>query len=91
VASKHPDIVECAAVGIPDDVTGEAIKLFVVSSRDDLDAAEIRAWCRGKLTGYKIPRVVEFADELPKTNVGKILRRSLRENIGAQAESCVIA
>ncbi len=90
VASKHPDIIECAAVGIPDDVTGEAIKLFVVSSREDLDVDEIRAWCRGKLTGYKIPRVVEFADELPKTNVGKILRRSLREDIGSQAEPCVV-
>ncbi len=87
VASKHPDIVECAAIGIPDDLTGESVKLFVVSSRDDLDATEIRDWCRGQLTGYKVPKTIEFATELPKTNVGKILRRSLRENILSQAEA----
>lgn len=87
VASKHPDIVECAAVGVPDEVTGEAVKLFVVSSRADLDAAEIRAWCRGQLTGYKVPRTIEFADELPKTNVGKVLRRSLRDNLAAPVEA----
>ncbi len=80
VATQHPDIIECAAIGIPDDVTGESVKLFVVSSNKDLTADEIRNWCRGKLTGYKIPKTVEFADELPKTNVGKILRRSLRDS-----------
>ncbi len=80
VACQHPDIVECAAIGIPDDTTGEAVKLFVVCSTDNLSSDEIRNWCRDKLTGYKIPRTVEFADELPKTNVGKILRRSLRDN-----------
>jgi long-chain acyl-CoA synthetase len=79
VATQHPDIVECAAIGIPDDVTGESVKLFVVSSNKDLSTDEIRKWCRDKLTGYKVPKTVEFADELPKTNVGKILRRSLRD------------
>ncbi len=81
VATQHPDIVECAAIGIPDDVTGESVKLFVVSSNKDLTVDEIRTWCRDKLTGYKVPKMVEFAEELPKTNVGKILRRSLRDSI----------
>ncbi len=81
VATQHPDIVECAAIGIPDEATGESVKLFVVSSNKNLSTDEIRSWCRGKLTGYKIPKTVVFADELPKTNVGKILRRSLRDGI----------
>lgn len=81
VATQHPDIVECAAIGIPDDITGESVKLFVVSTNKDLTLEEICTWCRDKLTGYKIPKAVEFADELPKTNVGKILRRSLRDGI----------
>ncbi len=81
VATQHPDIVECAAIGIPDDITGESVKLFVVTSNKDLSAEEIRKWCRDKLTGYKVPKTVAFTDELPKTNVGKILRRSLRDGV----------
>jgi long-chain acyl-CoA synthetase len=79
VASHHPDIVECAAIGIPDEVTGESVKLFVVTTNKDLTLEDIRSYCRDKLTGYKIPKSLQFAEELPKTNVGKILRRSLRD------------
>jgi long-chain acyl-CoA synthetase len=86
VASQHPDIIECAAIGIPDAVTGESVKLFAVTSNEDLTLIEIRDWCRGKLTGYKIPKSVQFAEELPKTNVGKILRRSLRQSINPVGE-----
>ncbi len=78
VATQHPDIVECAAIGIPDASSGEVVKLFIVSPNRDLTLEEIRDWCRGKLTGYKIPKAIEFVDELPKTNVGKVMRRSLR-------------
>jgi long-chain acyl-CoA synthetase len=75
----HPDVVECAVVGVPDDKTGEAVKLFVVTSNKDLDAGDLRRFCREHLTAYKVPKYVEFRDELPKSNVGKILRRELRD------------
>ncbi|GAB2794276.1 long-chain-fatty-acid--CoA ligase FadD1 [Halomonas shantousis] len=80
VVAAHPDVVEVAAVGIPDENSGEAIKIFVVSKNDNLDAETLRAWCKKELTGYKVPRYVEFRDELPKTNVGKVLRRELRDS-----------
>ncbi|QEM81287.1 AMP-binding protein [Halomonas binhaiensis] len=79
VVATHPGVVESCAVGVPDDDSGEVIKLFVVSRDPDLDAASLRAWCKGKLTGYKVPKLVVFRDELPKTNVGKVLRRQLRD------------
>ncbi|GGY40753.1 long-chain-fatty-acid--CoA ligase [Bacterioplanes sanyensis] len=79
VVVSHPDILEAAAVGVPDAKSSEAVKVFVVSSNPDLTAAEITSWCRERLTAYKIPRHIEFRDELPKTNVGKILRRELRD------------
>lgn len=79
VVASHPDVVEVAAVGVPDDNTGEAVKLFVVSKNPDLDAETLRAWCKKELTGYKVPKTVEFRDELPKTPVGKVLRRELRD------------
>jgi long-chain acyl-CoA synthetase len=75
----HPDIIEAAAIGIPDEKTSESVKVFVVSSNENLTAADVKAWARERLTAYKIPRHVEFRDELPKTNVGKILRRELRD------------
>ncbi|HAG95042.1 MAG: long-chain fatty acid--CoA ligase [Pseudomonadales bacterium] len=78
VACTHPGIVECAAVGVPDDKSGEAVKLFVVKSDDSLTAEQVIAHCKENLTGYKVPRLVEFRADLPKTNVGKILRRELR-------------
>ena len=79
VISEHPDVIECAAVGVDDECSGEAVKVFFVSQRKDLDRATIRDWCREKLSGYKIPKHVERRDELPKTNVGKVLRRMLKE------------
>ena len=79
VVSGHPDIVECAAVGIPDEVAGEQVKIFAVSTNPSLTGKEITDFCRERLTAYKVPKLVEFRDELPKTNVGKILRRELRD------------
>ena len=77
----HQDVVEAAAVGVEDENSGEAIKLFVVSRNPDLDAETLRAYCRTQLSAYKVPRYVEFRDELPKTNVGKVLRRELRDTL----------
>lgn len=79
IAVQHPGVRECAAVGVPDEHSGECIKLFVVKKHEALAPAELIEWCRAQLTGYKVPRHVEFCDTLPKTNVGKILRRGLRE------------
>lgn len=78
VVYSHPDIIECAVVGIKDKKTGEAVKLFVVSTNPDLTQEEIKGYCREQLTAYKVPKVVEFSDDLPKSPVGKILRRELR-------------
>lgn len=78
VVSLCPHVVECAAVGVPDDKQGEAIKLFVVRSSEALDEDALRRYCSEHLTGYKRPRYIEFREALPKTNVGKILRRELR-------------
>ena len=79
VATAHPGILEAAAIGIPHAQSGEAVRLFVVKRDPELTADDIIAHCRENLTGYKIPREVVFRDELPKTNVGKILRRELRD------------
>ena len=78
-ACLHEDIIECAAIGIADEKSGEIVKLFVVRKNDSLDEQAVIAHCRTHLTGYKVPKLVEFRDELPKTNVGKILRKDLRE------------
>lgn len=83
VVAGHPDVIECAAVGVPDDKSGEAVKLFVVSSNPNLSGKELQDFCRERMTAYKIPRFVEFRTELPKTNVGKILRRELRDQATA--------
>ncbi|KQS81085.1 long-chain fatty acid--CoA ligase [Rhizobium sp. Leaf384] len=78
VAMSHPGVLECAAIGIPDAHSGEAVKLFVVRRDPALTEAELRAHCTDGLTNYKRPRFIEFRDELPKSNVGKILRKDLR-------------
>ncbi len=78
VASACPGVLECAAIGVPDEKTGEAVKLVVVRKDPQLSEAQILAYCRANMTAYKQPRVIEFRDELPKTPVGKILRRELR-------------
>ena len=80
VVSKHPGVLECAAVGVADAKSGEVIKMFVIRNDQTLTEAALKDFCRGQLTGYKVPKHIEFRDELPKTNVGKILRRELRES-----------
>ena len=79
VVSLHPDIIEAACVSVPDKKTGEGVKLFVVKGNQGLTEKEIIAHCKENLTAYKVPKQIEFIDELPKTNVGKVLRRALRE------------
>ncbi len=79
VLSAHPDIVQCAAIGVPNSKTGESIKMFAVSSNPELTQEAVIAFIRASVTGYKVPRQIEFRDELPVTNVGKILRRELRD------------
>ncbi|MBJ2159646.1 AMP-binding protein [Variovorax sp. IB41] len=83
VISLCPGVVECAAVGVPDEKQGEAIKVFVVRRDPNLTEDAVLQYCNGQLTGYKRPKHIEFRDSLPKTNVGKILRRELRTSAGA--------
>jgi long-chain acyl-CoA synthetase len=80
VVSKHPGVLECAAVGLPDSKNGEVIKMFVIRKDPTLTELALKDFCRTQLTGYKVPKHIEFREELPKTNVGKILRRELRES-----------
>jgi long-chain acyl-CoA synthetase len=79
VVTEHPGVLECAAVGVPDERTGEAVKLFVVRKDPALTEAILAEYCRQQFTGYKKPKFIEFRDQLPKSNVGKILRRELRQ------------
>ncbi|WP_166268387.1 AMP-binding protein [Marinobacter caseinilyticus] len=79
VVSSHPKVIECAAVGVADEKSGEAVKVFLVSTSPDLTEGELKEFCRERLTAYKVPKKFEFREELPKTNVGKILRRELRD------------
>jgi long-chain acyl-CoA synthetase len=72
-------VVECAVVGVPDEKSGEAVKVFVVRKDPALTAEQLMEFCKENFTGYKKPKYIEFRDELPKTNVGKILRRELRD------------
>jgi len=81
VVALHPKVIEVAAVGVPNDASGELVKVFVVAKDKSLTADDIIKHCRAHLTGYKVPKLVEFRDELPKTNVGKILRRELRDEV----------
>jgi len=79
VVTQMPGILECAAVGIPDEKAGEAVKLFIVRKDASVTEEMVRAYCEANLTGYKRPKVIEFRNDLPKTPVGKILRRELRD------------
>lgn len=79
VIAQHPKVLEVAAVGVPDERSGEVPKLFVVKKDNSLTTEELLAYAKANLTGYKRPRFVEFMDELPKSNVGKILRKDLRK------------
>ena len=76
--SLCPGVLECAVIGVPDEKAGEAIKLFIIKKDVNLSEEDVKAYCRQNLTGYKMPKYIVFRDELPKTNVGKILRRELR-------------
>lgn len=89
VVSMHDKVLECAAIGVPNWASGEMVKICVVKKDPSLTRDELIAHCRKHLTGYKVPKKVEFYDELPKSNVGKILRRKLREEQAASQESAV--
>jgi long-chain acyl-CoA synthetase len=78
VLTQMPGVLECASVGVPDAKTGEAVKVVIVRKNPALNELDVRAYCEQNLTGYKRPKVIEFRDELPKTPVGKVLRRELR-------------
>ena len=80
VVAMMPGVLEVAAVGVPDEKSGEAVKVVIVRKDPALTADQVRAFCRENLTGYKLPKFVEFREELPKSNVGKILRRELRDS-----------
>ncbi|ALV08873.1 long-chain-fatty-acid--CoA ligase [Roseateles depolymerans] len=80
VVNMHPGVLECAAVGVPDPHSGEAVKLFVIKKDPALAEEDLSAYCHAQFTGYKRPKYIEFRDDLPKTNVGKILRRELRQH-----------
>ena len=77
--NRHPQVIESAAIGVPDERTGEAVKLFVVAGEEAPGPEDVQSWCRQGLAAYKIPRKIEFVEDLPKSNIGKILRRELRE------------
>jgi long-chain acyl-CoA synthetase len=79
VVASCPGVLECAAIGIADEKSGEAVKLFVVKKDATLSTAQVSDYCRKNLTGYKNPKTIVFRDSLPKSNVGKILRRELRD------------
>ena len=91
VVAEHPMVENCAVIGVPDDKSGEAVKLYIVASDANLTADDIKAFCREKLTGYKQPRHIEFRDELPMTPVGKILRRELKDEEAAKREKSASA
>ncbi|MGL6289797.1 MAG: long-chain fatty acid--CoA ligase [Silanimonas sp.] len=80
VIATMPGVLEVAAVGVPDEKSGEAVKVVIVRKDPNLTAEQVKAFCKDNLTGYKHPKIVEFRTELPKTNVGKILRRELRDS-----------
>ena len=83
VVSQHPEVLEVGAIGVADELSGEAVKIVVVKRSPGLTEESLRAYCEEHLTGYKRPRHIEFADDLPKTNIGKILRRELRDRFAS--------
>ncbi|TGN41557.1 AMP-binding protein [Marinobacter confluentis] len=83
VVTGHPNVIECAAVGVPDAKSGEAVKVYLVATPEGVSENELKEFCRERLTAYKVPKSFVFRDELPKTNVGKILRRELRDEANA--------
>jgi long-chain acyl-CoA synthetase len=85
VLAGHPKVLEVAAIGVPDEKSGEVIKVFIVKKDQSLTEKEVKDYCHENLTNYKVPKLVEFRTELPKTNVGKILRRALKEEKAAAA------
>jgi len=85
VAMSHGGLLECAVIGVPDEHSGEAGKLFAVKKNPDVTATDLRRYLASRLASYKVPKQIEFRDELPKTNVGKILRRALRDEPGQPA------
>ncbi|RFF27940.1 MULTISPECIES: AMP-binding protein [unclassified Wenzhouxiangella] len=87
IIAGHPKVLEVGVIGAPDEKSGEVVKAVVVRKDDSLTVKELREYCRKELTGYKVPKYVEFVDELPKTNVGKILRRELRDLYGEARSS----
>ena len=87
IVATHPKVLEVGAIGAPDEKSGEVVKVVVVRKDDSLTVKELRDHCRKELTGYKVPKYVQFVDELPKTNVGKILRRELRDQFGEPKSS----
>ncbi|QEL64493.1 long-chain acyl-CoA synthetase [Oryzomicrobium terrae] len=91
VVAMHPGVMEVAAVGVPDERSGEAVKIYVVKKDPALTAEALIAHCRDNMTAYKVPHLVEFRDELPKTNVGKILRRALKDEARQEAEARKVA
>jgi long-chain acyl-CoA synthetase len=87
VLATHPGVLEVAVIGIPDEASGEAVAAYVVKKDPAVTAEDLRAHARQNLTGYKVPRVIEFRESLPKTNVGKVLRRALRDEVLGQKKS----
>ena len=85
VIASHPGVLECAVIGVPDAKSGEAVKVFIVKKDPNLTEEDVIEYCGTQLTGYKVPKQIEFRTDLPKTNVGKILRRELRDEKKAAA------
>lgn len=85
VITQHPKVLECAAIGIPDEKSGEVVKVFIVKKDESLTKDELIKFCRENLTSYKVPKLIEFRTELPKSNVGKILRKDLRAEVVSTA------
>jgi long-chain acyl-CoA synthetase len=85
VIASHPGVLECAVIGVADAKSGEAVKAFIVKKDSNVSADDIIKFCHEQLTNYKVPRHIEFRTDLPKTNVGKILRRQLRDEKKAAA------